>query len=60
MERKHYEKPVTVHTTVEVENGFMAASIYEKPENTELLNIDSQKVDTDHVFDFSNEDTWTN
>ena len=61
MKKNHYEKPLTFRTEVEVENGFMAASVYEKPENTESLTINDQQVqDTGNAFNFSEEDTWTN
>lgn len=42
---------------IEVENGFMSASVYEKPENTEGLDIQDQRVQED-VFDFSSQDEW--
>ena len=58
MKKNHYEKPQTFRTEVEVENGFMAASVYEKPENTESLKIQDQQVDTENIFDFSNEQEW--
>lgn len=58
MKKNHYEKPQTFRTEVEVENGFMAASVYEKPENSESLEIKDQQVDTEHIFDFSNEQEW--
>lgn len=58
MKKNHYEKPQTFRTEVEVENGFMAASVYEKPENSKSLEIKDQQVDTEHIFDFSNEQEW--
>lgn len=56
--KKEYIAPLTEKTEVELEQGFMAASVYEKPENTEGIDIESQKVDTENIFDFSNEDQW--
>lgn len=58
MKRKIYERPQTTLMCIEVENGFMAASVYEKPENSESLEIEDQQVDTEHIFDFSNEQEW--
>ena len=58
MKRKIYERPQTTLMCIEVENGFMAASVYEKPENSESLEIKDQQVDTEHIFDFSNEQEW--
>lgn len=56
MKRKEYESPQTLIAEVELENGFMAVSVYEKEENTEDLNIESQEKGVD--FDFSNDDEF--
>lgn len=56
--KETYESPQTKRTQVNLESGFMADSVYKSPENTEGLKIESQKVDTDNIFDFSNEDQW--
>lgn len=53
--QKKYEAPQTQHTEVELEQGFMSASVFEKEENTESLTIEDHKVD--ETFDFSN-DSW--
>ena len=42
---------------IEAENGFMSASVYEDPQNTEDLEIKDQQVQDD-IFDFSNSDEW--
>lgn len=52
---KQYVAPQTQHVEVELENGFMSASVFEKKENTESLTIEDHKVD--ETFDFSN-DSW--
>lgn len=57
MKKEMYVAPETEMRTVELEQGFMAASVYEKPENTESLNIENQKV-SDDVFDFSGNEKW--
>lgn len=53
--QKKYEAPQTQHAEVELEQGFMSASVFEKKENTESLTIKDHKVD--ETFDFSN-DSW--
>lgn len=53
--QKKYEAPQTQHAEVELEQGFMSASVFEKKENTESLTIENHKVD--ETFDFSN-DSW--
>ena len=54
MKRKEYESPRTLIAEVELENGFMVVSVYEKEENTEDLTINSQEKGAD--FDFSGDD----
>lgn len=53
--QKKYEAPQTQHAEVELEQGFMSASVFEKKENTESLTIKDHEVD--ETFDFSN-DSW--
>ena len=58
MKKKTYEAPRTVRTDVELEQGFMNASVFPMPENTERLDIaDQQKHE--HTFDFT-ESEWGN
>lgn len=52
---KQYVAPQTQHVEVELEQGFMKASVFEEKENTKSLTIDDHKVD--ETFDFSN-DSW--
>lgn len=54
--QKKYEAPQTQHAEVELEQGFMSASVFEKKENTESLTIEDHKVD--ETFDFSNDSNW--
>lgn len=55
--QKKYEAPQTRHAEVELEQGFMSASVFEKKENTESLTIEDHKVD--ETFDFSSDnDSW--
>lgn len=52
---KQYVAPQTQHVEVELEQGFMKASVFEEEKNTESLTIEDHKVD--ETFDFSN-DSW--
>ncbi len=55
--QKKYEAPQTQHAEVELEQGFMSASVFEKEKNTESLTIEDHKVD--ETFDFSSDnDSW--
>lgn len=55
--QKKYEAPQTQHAEVELEQGFMSASVFEKKENTESLTIENHEVD--ETFDFSSDnDSW--
>ena len=58
MKKKTYVAPETEMKTVELEQGFMSASVFEDAENTESLKINNQEVDTENVFDFSSEKDW--
>lgn len=53
--RKEYEAPQTTCLEVELEQGFMKASVFEEKENTESLTIEDHNVD--ETFDFS-ADSW--
>lgn len=55
MKKKEYEIPRMDKLEVELEKGFMKASVFEKQENTESLTIEDHKVD--ETFDFS-DDSW--
>lgn len=55
MKKTKYLAPSTQYTDVELEQGFMKASVFEEKENTESLTIEDHKVD--ETFDFSG-DSW--
>ena len=58
MEQKNkYVAPSTRRVTVELEQGFMATSVYPEPENTESLEIKNHEVD--ETFDFT-QGEWDN
>lgn len=58
MKKKMYVSPETDMKFVELENGFMNASIFEKEENTKSLDIENQSLNNNGEFDFSNEEQW--
>lgn len=55
MTKTKYVAPQTKCSEVELEEGFMKASVFEDKENTENLTIEDHKVD--ETFDFS-ADSW--
>ena len=57
MKKKPYEAPRTTKTDVELEQGFMNASVYQTKENTKALDIEDQTV-SESKFDFSATDEW--
>lgn len=58
MKKKMYVSPEMDMKFVELENGFMNASIFEKEENTKSLDIENQSLNNNGEFDFSNEEQW--
>ncbi len=57
MKKKAYVAPETEMRIVELEQGFMNASVYPEPENTESLEIKNHEVD--ETFDFT-QGEWDN
>ena len=55
---RQYESPLTMRTQVQVEKGFMKASVTVK--NDENGGIDEHKINTDFSGDFSKEVWDTN
>lgn len=61
--KETYEAPQTQMSEVELEQGFMNASVYQTKENTEALDIKDQEVQSfgdENPFDFRGEDSWGN
>lgn len=52
MKKKVYEAPLTKYTQVELENGFMAGSVFDEDNKDHDLPIEDQQKGED--FDFSN------
>lgn len=57
---RQYESPLTVRAQVQVEKGFMKASVTVKNPNTNSGRIDEHKTNTDFSGDFSKEVWDTN
>ena len=55
MKKMKYVAPQTKSSEVELEQGFMAGSVFKEEKDTEDLTIEDHKVD--ETFDFSN-DGW--
>lgn len=61
--KETYEAPQTQMSEVELEQGFMNASVYQTKENTKALDIKDQEVQSfgdENPFDFRGEDSWGN
>ncbi len=60
MTKKAYFAPQTRRADVELEQGFMNASVFLEEKNTKGLSIDDHQVQTDlnGKFDFSEETEW--
>lgn len=57
-EKVKYESPQTRRTQVELENGFMSASIVDKDDNTDN-SVTAGHQEIEDKFDFTNEDPWS-
>lgn len=52
MKKNHYEKPQTLRTAVEVENGFMSASVFD-PENNADDGVSIEGHEVGNTGDYS-------
>lgn len=56
--KRIYEKPMTLRTSVEVENGFMNGSVVDKnEEDTDSITIENQEVGAESDY-FGNGSGW--
>lgn len=57
---KKYEAPETKHQEVELENGFLKASVFVDKEDSESLTIDNQVLGEEFNFGdgIGDNDTW--
>lgn len=57
---KQYVAPQTQHVEVELEQGFMKASVFVNKEDSEALTIDNQKKGAEFNFGdgIGDNDTW--
>lgn len=59
MKKNHYEKPRTLRTEVEVENGFLAASVVDKDENNSEVSAGNQEIEGDYDFTDPDQNPWS-
>ena len=58
MNKKKYETPVTTQTVVEVESGFMSASVFDPNTRGNGIKADNHEVSGEIGFD-EPDNTWT-
>ena len=52
-QKQHYERPQTTHTSVEAENGFMSASVFD-PENGQDDGVSIEGHEVGNTGDYTN------
>ncbi|MBO8478567.1 MAG: hypothetical protein IAB80_06745 [Bacteroidetes bacterium] len=52
-QKQHYERPQTTHTSVEAENGFMNASVFD-PENGQDDGVSIEGHEVGNTGDYTN------
>lgn len=55
---RQYESPLTVRAQVQVEKGFMKASVTVKNDNSDNGRVDKHKVNTDFGYTLNEDNTW--
>ena len=53
-----YESPLTVRTQVQVEKGFMKASVTVKNEDSDNGRVKEHQVNTDFNYELDANNTW--
>lgn len=53
-----YESPLTVRAQVQVEKGFMKASVTVKNDNTDNGRVKDHQVNTDFNYELDANNTW--
>lgn len=56
--KKEYIAPLTERTEVELEQGFMAASVVDKEESNSDVTAGSQQIDENFDFTGKGQDVW--
>lgn len=55
---RQYESPLTVRAQVQVEKGFMKASVTVKNDNSDNGRVDEHKVNTDFGYTLNEDNMW--
>lgn len=55
---RQYESPLTVRTQVQVEKGFMKASVTVKNDNTDNGRVEEHQVNKDFNYELDANNTW--
>ena len=55
---RQYESPLTMRTQVQVEKGFMKASVTVKNDNTDNGRVKEHEVNTDFNYELDANNTW--
>ena len=55
---RQYESPLTVRTQVQVEKGFMKASVTVKNDNTDNGRVEEHQVNGDFNYELDANNTW--
>lgn len=55
---KQYESPLTVRTQVQLEKGFMKASVTVKNEDSDNGRVKEHQVNTDFNYELDANNTW--
>ena len=55
---RQYESPLTMRTQVQLEKGFMKASVTVKNDNTDNGRVEEHQVNTDFNYELDANNTW--
>ena len=55
---RQYESPLTMRTQVQLEKGFMKASVTVKNDNTDNGRVQEHQVNTDFNYELGANNTW--
>ena len=55
---RQYESPLTMRTQVQLEKGFMKASVTVKNDNTDNGRVEEHHVNTDFNYELDANNTW--
>ncbi len=56
---RQYESPLTVRTQVQLEKGFMKASVTVKNDNTDNGRVEEHQVNTNFDYTLDGGNTWS-